>query len=282
MWTPPEGFRCRVVKSFDGTELNVCSNAWARHSESNVAVLLHGSPGQVSNWRYQVDYLVRKGYELVAFDLRGYGRSGKPLDISLDDYLRDLEVVLKSLGVRDEHVVLAGHSFGTVVALLYAANHPIRSLCLVSSVIKLRKGFIDWVIQHLPPIVWRRALFTENLLTRRMYRKLYFSEGVSEDVYEEFIKDNEKYLESLPPHAFRYLYRFLNYDASEYAVKVRSEAKIIVGEEDVITPPEDSLRLHKLIQGSELVVVKGAGHMILYERPEVVSNELEELLRRNS
>ena len=275
MWSPPEGFECRPIKSFDGVELNVCSNFWGRHVEGRVAVLLHGSPGQVSNWRFQVDYLVKRGHPVIVYDQRGYGRSGKPKEVCLEDYLRDLSAVLRALSVEDRQAVLAGHSFGTMVALPYAVTHDVPALCLVGPVLKLRTDFTDWIIQHFPPAIWKRLFFTENFLTRRMYRNLFFSRETPDEVYEEFIRNNRDYLESLPPHTFKYLYRMLDYDATKYAPKVRANTTILVGEEDKVTPPEESRKLHELIPNSKLLVVKGAGHMILYEKPDIVNKEIE-------
>ena len=280
MWSPPKGLECRFIKSFDGVKLNVCSNSWGGRVEGRVAVLLHGSPGQLSNWRFQVDYLVERGLPVVAYDLRGYGKSGKPVKVTLSDYLQDLSTVLESLRVEDRQAVLVGHSFGTMVALPYAATREVPALCLVGPVTRLRTDFTDWIIQHLPPALWRRLFFTENFLTGRMYRKLFFSEETPGEIYEEFIRDNREYLESLPPHAFRYLYQLLDYDAGKYAPKVRADTTIVVGEEDKVTPPEESRRLHELIPGSKLLIVKGAGHMILYEKPDVINKEVEELLKR--
>ncbi len=280
MWSPPKDFECRLIKSFDNVELNVCSNFWGRHVDGRVAVLLHGSPGQVSNWRFQVDHLVGGGYPVIAYDQRGYGKSGKPKRVTLEDYLRDLSAVLNALGVEDRQAVLVGHSFGTMVALPYATTREVPALCLIGSIVKLRTDFTDWIIQHLPPAFWRRLFFTENFLTRRMYRKLFFSRETPDEIYEEFIRDNKEYLESLPPHAFKYLYQLLDYDASKYAPKVRADTTIVVGEEDAVTPPEESRRLHELIPSSKLLIVKGAGHMILYEKPDIINKEIEELLKR--
>ncbi len=279
MWAPPKELECRFIKSFDGIELNVCSNVWGKRVEGRVAVLLHGSPGQVSNWRYQIDYLVGKGYPVVVYDQRGYGKSGKPVEVSMDDYLKDLSTVLKALSVEDGQAVLVGHSFGTMVALVYAVDREVPALCLIGSVVRLKTDITDWFIRHLPPAIWRKLFFTENFLTRRMYRKLFFSKETPDEVYEEFIRDNKEYLESLPPHTFKYLYRFLDYDARKYAPKVKAKTVIIVGDEDAVTPPDESRKLHELMPESKLLIVKGAGHMILYEKPHVINEEVEALLK---
>ena len=44
-------------------------------------VLLHGFPDTGRLWRHQVPALAEAGFQVVAPDLRGYGRSDKPADV---------------------------------------------------------------------------------------------------------------------------------------------------------------------------------------------------------
>jgi pimeloyl-ACP methyl ester carboxylesterase len=53
---------------------------------------------------------------------------------------------------------------------------------------------------------------------------------------------------------------------------------IIVGEEDGVTPPEASRKMHEHIGGSQLVVVPGAGHLSSLEAPEAFNQALEGFL----
>ncbi len=276
----PEELKCRMIESFDGLRLKVCSNAW-RSLKPPYIFMIHGSPGQLSNWRYQIDYLLSKGYSIVAYDLRGYGGSGKPLKAVLEDYVKDLKCVADSVNADLSESVIAGHSFGTMIALAYCSVSECGSLALVGPVYKLRTDFTDWVIQHLPPLIWRKLFFTYNPLTKSMYRKMFFSEGVEEPVFKEFIDENKEYIQSLPNQSFKYLYNMLDYDASRYCRKLRisGEVAVVVGDEDRVTPPEDAVRIHKLIPGSKLFIIRGAGHMVLYEKPSEVNKVLEELLK---
>ena len=55
---------------------------------------------------------------------------------------------------------------------------------------------------------------------------------------------------------------------------------VIVGEEDVLTPPADAQFLAGGIAGSELVVLPHAGHLSNLETPEVFSAALAQFLSR--
>lgn len=248
------------------------------YSDGTTLSFLHGSPGQISNWKYLLNYF-KKHYRTIAYDLRGYGMSSKPKKVSLEDYLRDQAALMKELGVRDEDAVLIGHSFGGLVAQEYAARRKVRAIVLIGSVAKLKPDMIDQIVWNLPSIFWRKLFFTENVFTRKLYRKVFFSPETPENIYEEFLRDNKEYMESLPAHAFGYLKYFKDYDASKTLSKIESPTLIIVGKDDQVTPIEYSKTLNELIRNSILKIIPGAGHLILYEKPETISKEIHEFIK---
>jgi len=255
----------------NGVRLRVYDSARERgYPPGTVLVFLHGSPGQISNWKHVIRIL-KDGYRVVAYDQRGYGLSDKPEKVAMKDYIDDLRDILRELGVDEGSAVLVGHSFGGMVAQEYAASRRVRGLVLIGSTTRISVDIIDRVVWHLPPIFWRRILFTENPLTRRVYRSLFFSRATPESIFTEFIRDNKEYLEKSPPHMFRYLKYFKDYDASEILPKIECPTLIIVGKEDKVTPPSESRLIHSLIKNSRLVEVEDAGHLILYEKPRLIA-----------
>ncbi|WP_340374529.1 alpha/beta hydrolase [Streptomyces sp. SS7] len=70
------------------------------------------------------------GLDVVMYDLRGHGRSGRPAEgYTLDDNIDDLAALLDRLGVSGP-VHLVGNSYGGTVAFGYAARHPERAACV--------------------------------------------------------------------------------------------------------------------------------------------------------
>ncbi|MBI3325234.1 MAG: alpha/beta fold hydrolase, partial [Nitrospinae bacterium] len=55
---------------------------------------------------------------------------------------------------------------------------------------------------------------------------------------------------------------------------------VIVGEEDIVTPPSDSEFLAENIPGASLVTIAGAGHLTNLERPVAFNSALEMFLNR--
>jgi pimeloyl-ACP methyl ester carboxylesterase len=90
-------------------------------------LLLHGFPDSGRVWRHQVPALAGAGFQVVVPDLRGYGHSDKPGEVSayaMPFLEADVIGVLDQLQVPRAHVV--GHDWGAAIAWRLAARHPGR------------------------------------------------------------------------------------------------------------------------------------------------------------
>ena len=92
-----------------------------------LVVFCHGYPGLWYSWRHQLPALAQAGYRAVALDMRGYGRSSRPLSIEaygLDRLSHDVISVLDYFG--EERAVVVGHDFGANLAWYMARAHSDR------------------------------------------------------------------------------------------------------------------------------------------------------------
>lgn len=90
-------------------------------------LLLHGFPDSRRLWRHQVAALAGAGHRVVAPDLRGYGDSDRPSDVSayrLRHLVADVTGLLDALGL--DRVAVVGHDWGAVLAWAYVAAEPDR------------------------------------------------------------------------------------------------------------------------------------------------------------
>jgi pimeloyl-ACP methyl ester carboxylesterase len=89
--------------------------------EGPPVVLLHGFPDTGRLWRHQVPVLQDAGFQVIVPDMRGYGRSDKPAEVSaykVRSLVGDVVAVLDAVGVERAHVV--GHDWGAGVAWAFA------------------------------------------------------------------------------------------------------------------------------------------------------------------
>ncbi|MGY1696081.1 alpha/beta fold hydrolase [Geodermatophilus sp. SYSU D00814] len=101
-------------------------------SSGDVVLLLHGGPGCPDYLEPVARHLAPR-FRAVTFDQRGVGASTTDGRYRLDDHVADVEAVRGALGADRVH--LLGHSWGGLLAQLYARRHPqrLRSLVLANS-----------------------------------------------------------------------------------------------------------------------------------------------------
>jgi len=100
-------------------------------SEQTPLVLMHGLSASVGFWEHQLPDLATDR-RILALDLPGYGRSGRPDAPYTPPWFAGVIVDwLDALGL--DRVVLVGHSMGGQIALTMALDHPDRVQALVLS-----------------------------------------------------------------------------------------------------------------------------------------------------
>lgn len=113
---------------------------WKSESEQVKAfiIAIHGWGTHSDRMKVPADFLIDKGYNVYAFDLRGHWRNAgdSPGHIdSMDHIQKDIvlfnDLVKKEAG--EMKIFLIGHSFGGLVSLIYAINHPGLDGVMVSS-----------------------------------------------------------------------------------------------------------------------------------------------------
>jgi pimeloyl-ACP methyl ester carboxylesterase len=117
----------------------------AEAGEGPLVVLLHGFPELWYSYRHQLPALAEAGYHAVAPDMRGYGRTDSPADISQYTMPRlagDVIGLVNELG--GERFVVVGHDWGSPVAANVALFRPdlVRGVVLLS-VPYLPRGDLD-------------------------------------------------------------------------------------------------------------------------------------------
>lgn len=107
----------------------------AGSGNEQTVLLLHGFPESRYMWRPQMEALSAAGYRVVAPDQRGYSTGARPADqdaYRVELIVQDAVDLMQALGASDFHLV--GHDWGGQIAWLVAAGHPekIRTLSILS------------------------------------------------------------------------------------------------------------------------------------------------------
>ncbi|NLU73552.1 alpha/beta hydrolase [Streptomyces sp. HNM0575] len=105
--------------------IRIAYRTWGTEGvDGTPVVLLHCLGEDGEDWRGPLIAQLAARHPLFAPDLRGHGRSDWPGEYGLDLLSEDLRCFLDELGL--ERVILIGHSFGSVVAGIFAGAHPER------------------------------------------------------------------------------------------------------------------------------------------------------------
>ncbi len=90
-----------------------------------LVLLVHGFPESWYSWRHQLPALAAAGFRAVAIDVRGYGRSSKPAEVSayrMLAHVGDNAEIVQALGA--ERAVIVGHDWGSPIAANSALLRP--------------------------------------------------------------------------------------------------------------------------------------------------------------
>lgn len=118
-------------RRLDGRGLALCLCEWGPDHGFPI-VCLHGTRDHGASWEAVAQALVADGYQVMAPDLRGHGRSdhlGPHGNYHVRDFVGDLDVMLRQLDPGP--VPLVAHSLGAMIAVVYAAARPERISTLV-------------------------------------------------------------------------------------------------------------------------------------------------------
>jgi pimeloyl-ACP methyl ester carboxylesterase len=231
-----------------------------------VLVLLHGFPFDRSMWRGQAEALGGE-FRVVAPDLRG---------ATIEKMAEDVAALLDELHL--ESVLLGGLSMGGYVAFEFFRKYPGRVRALVFA--DTRPQADNEEGRRAREENAQRAM-KEGVasIVESMLPKLLSAE-TRERGGELLERVRAMMLRTSPEDAAAALRAMaLRRDQTDLLPSIDVPTLIVVGSEDVVTPPSDAEAMHAKIEGSRLVVVEGAGHLSNVERPEEFNRALSEFLR---
>jgi pimeloyl-ACP methyl ester carboxylesterase len=289
----PLGGRPLRTTSADGTELY--AEAFGPE-DAHTVVLAHGWTEQLAFWGPVLKRLQGHGRRVVAYDLRGHGRSHPAAagDYSLQRFGEDLEAVLAAAGAGDEHepATLVGHSLGAMSIAAWAEHHNPRERGSAAALVNTGLG--DLVTGHLllpqmarllnHPSASRAVLGSRapvppfsTPLQQAMIRYIAFGPGASMgDVafYERMLIDTSPDVRAATGVALS------DMDLWHAVASLTSPTLVIAGANDRLTPPAHAHRIaNELPHPAGLIELPETGHMSPLERPREVAEALDNLIR---
>jgi len=256
-----------------------------RMRERPVAMLVHGGPGgDHSGFKPSMSPLAEQ-MQLVHFDHRGQGRSGRadpsgdPARFTLDENVADMEALRGYLGLGP--VVSIGTSYGGMVAMAHAARFPDAVSHLILIVTAAHGGFIPRaraILRERGTAAQRRVgetLWGGGFRTPAELRRYYEVMGpLYARRYDAVAADSGRGRAIHTPEPLNRAFGpdgFLrHFDLRPELSRITAPTLILAGRHDWICPVEFSEELHRLIPGSELVVFEESSHSVRTDEPEAM------------
>jgi pimeloyl-ACP methyl ester carboxylesterase len=237
-------------------------------------VFLHGFPHHRGLWAPQLGALVDRA-RCLAPDLRGFGETTVAPPYSMDVYADDLAGLLDA--VHLERAVIAGLSMGGYVALAFWRRHRGRVRGLVLADTRPGADSDEGRRKRRDLIALARERGSDAIADAQIAGMVGKSTREKNPDVQEAV---HRMLAAAPvPGVIGALEAMRDRgDSTDLLPTIDVPTVVIVGDEDVLTPPGEARAMHAAIRGSRLEVIAGAGHVSNFERPAAFNHVLSEYL----
>ncbi len=235
----------------------------------HAVLLLHSLGTNLHIWDAQARMLAGS-HRVIRYDLRGHGLSETgPGKVRITDFAADALTLLDTLGIAHAHI--AGVSIGGLIAQAIAEAAPLRvsSLMLCDTALAIRPADR---FRERAEIVRARGMapIAEETLARWVTPGFLAS--------PEAVGLRTMLLRT-DPEGYAQAALAIGKDDRTAATKaLRMPTLVLVGDQDVATPPAAAEAIRDAIPGARLVVIPDAAHIPMAQQPELVNGALHGFL----
>jgi pimeloyl-ACP methyl ester carboxylesterase len=266
-------------------------NLWYRVSgQGEPVVQIHGAGFGHFNFDPVTPLLARR-FRVIDYDMRGYGRSDRPLQrYDMEVWADDLAGLMDALGIQEAHV--HGTSMGGMIAIVFAGKYPERTVSVVINCAAAKLGaagrliFKNWIdIARLDPEGPGSRILAE-LITWQALSKRFLEEQGAETLatqIQTILRDSNR-LEVFTAAC----QAMCDMDLTPWLSRISAPALVLGGDEDVMTPWDQGPGgvgqegIYQAIVGAEKHVIRGAGHSTIFDSTEEHARVVTDFFSRHS
>lgn len=210
-----------------------------------------------NNLIYHLSY----DYNIYIIDFPGFGKTIFPnYDLTIYDYADMIHEFITELNI--DNPVLIGHSFGgrIINVLLGYYKYNYNDVIFIDSAgIKPKKSFIQKI----------------KLYTYKVLKKIFRTGKLRKKIQDIFSSSDYK---SIPDNMKKTFQNVVNEDLSIYMKEINSKVLIIWGDKDIITPVSMGKKMNKLINNSEIIIIKNTNHYAYLGREYLIKSIIDKQL----
>lgn len=253
----------------DGKRAFAYTAAHALDPAKPTVVFLHGAGLDHSWWGLQSRYFGYHGYNVLALDLPGHGRSDGPPIASIAEMAEWVKKVLDTLKIGK--AMLVGHSMGSLIALEFGARYAAQAEKLVfigtAYPMKVSDAFLDAARRNDESAydmetIWGHAA------------QVPYSSSPNPGMW--LYGDSLARLRRLAPGVLHTDLSACNAyaDGMASAAKLKCPALFVLGARDIMTPPHAAQDLAAAVADAGTVVIPPSGHSLMSEAPDATLDAL--------
>lgn len=242
------------------------------------AIFIHGVLNDHSVWILQTRYLAHHGWNVLAVDLPGHGRSAGDPSASVEAAAEFVQALMDTVGLQ--RAALIGHSFGALIALEAAARmgRRVSHLVLVgvASPMRVSPALLESSLSDPEKAIAMVNTFSHSTLAPPPSALgpgtwLY---GVSRALMRRVLASNRRV------NIFHIGFKACDsYGGGDAAIaKVSAPTLFILGRQDQMTPPKAAQSLVRGAADGRVAMVPG-GHQMMLESPEEVLQAMKDFLK---
>lgn len=271
---PPKGKTVYITQS-DGTKIKTVTAG-----SGPTIIFAHGYGASLYEWNLIADQLVSEGYSIIAFDQKGHcGSTIGSEGITSSSMASVYKSVLEYYDVKKG--TLVGHSMGGFLSIVFMLSYPDVVRERLSSAI-IMASFAGDVNRDNTQNKLQLPLITSgliDLITRSKILGYPFTRALIGDepdsalieaFLQEFRKVNHKPLVPI-------MKAFSKENYYDQLNKIGIPCTIIAGTKDKTTPPFHANDMAINIPHARLVLVEGKGHLLNWESPESIVEEIRKV-----
>lgn len=238
-------------------------------------IFIHGFPFDKLMWQPQLD-LFGKNYRVIAYDIRGFGKSAigsaqGSINLFADDLVKFMD------GLEIKKAIVCGLSMGGYILLNAIIRYPQRfdaiilsdTQCIADSfeakekrkkaISQIVAGKInDFALGFIANIFSDETKKTKGDVVEKIKRTILSTRAEAVTATLSVLAERQDLCSSIS--------------------QIEVPTLIICGEQDIVTPVEQAEFLHDTIPNSQLKIIENAGHMSNLEKPDEFNMHIVEFL----
>jgi 3-oxoadipate enol-lactonase len=266
-------------------------NLWYRISgEGEPVVQIHGAGFGHYNFDPATPEL-SKHFMVVDYDMRGYGRSDRPVQAyDMEVWADDLAGLMEALEIEEAHI--HGTSMGGMIAIVFAGKYPGRTTSVVINCAAAKLGvtgrliFKNWIdIARADPDGPGSRLLAE-LITWEALSKRFLEEQDAEELttlIQRILRDSNR-IEVFTAAC----QAMCDMDLTPWLSKIAAPALVLGGDEDVMTPWDQGPNgvgqegIYQAIPNAEKHVIRGSNHSTIFDATDEHNRVVTDFFKRHS